>query len=149
MPYPQRWPETYLKLHYVGQQKDREQLSIPEFCAGFTTIIQKTTCALEREACINLLRDLMYYATIYPWSNVFAFHRACLMEIEQGTLKWESSFHHLIHTTLLMPARSSRGGNNNSNKDCGGTSSGMVSGGVLFSSVPTISVPRGAPMIRI
>lgn len=107
VPFPQRWPETYLKLHYVGKPKDHESLSIAEFCAGFTTILQRTKCTIEKEARINLLRDLMYFATIYPWSNVLAFHGACIMEIEQGILKWGSDFHHLIHTTLLMPSRSS------------------------------------------
>ena len=120
VPFPQRWPETYLKLHYVGKQKDHENLTIAEFCAGFTSIIQKTKCQLEKDARINLLRDLMYFATIYPWSNVLAFHGACLMEIEQGVLKWGSDFHHLIHTTLLMPSRNAR----SSNRNRGGSTTG-------------------------
>ena len=127
VPFPQRWPETYLKLHYVGKQKDHENLTIAEFCAGFTSIIQRTKCQLEKDARINLLRDLMYFATIYPWSNVLAFHGACLMEIEQGVLKWGSDFHHLIHTTLLMPSRNARSSNRNrggSTTDGGGASGG-------------------------
>ena len=129
VPFPQRWPETYLKLHYVGKQKDHESLSIAEFCAGFTTIIQRTKCTIEKEARIDLLRDLMYFATIYPWSNVLAFHGACIMEIEQGILKWGSDFHHLIHTTLLMPSRSSSRSTTGRTGRGGASSTGGASSG--------------------
>ena len=132
VPFPQRWPETYLKLHYVGKQKDHENLTIAEFCAGFTSIIQKTKCQLEKDARINLLRDLMYFATIYPWSNVLAFHGACLMEIEQGVLKWGSDFHHLIHTTLLMPSLNARSSNRNRGGSTAGDGGASGSGAVRF-----------------
>ena len=132
VPFPQRWPETYLKLHYVGKQKDHENLTIAEFCAGFTSIIQRTKCQLEKDARINLLRDLMYFATIYPWSNVLAFHGACLMEIEQGVLKWGADFHHLIHTTLLMPSRNARSSNRNRGGSTAGGGGASGSGAVRF-----------------
>ena len=32
--YPQKWPHTYLSLHYISKNKNYEELSIPEFCAG-------------------------------------------------------------------------------------------------------------------
>ena len=105
VPYPQRWPHTYLALHYVGKAKKYEELSIAEFCAGFATILERTTVAMEKEARIAFFRELMYFATIYTWSEVLAFHAAYLMEIERGNLKWGQSYHHLIHTTLITPAR--------------------------------------------
>ena len=48
VPFPQRWPETYLKLHYVGKQKDHENLTIAEFCAGLPRIYRELNVSLRR-----------------------------------------------------------------------------------------------------
>ena len=104
VPFPQRWPHTYLSLQYVGKEKKYEDLTIAEFSAGFATLIERAKTALERDARIAFLRELMYFSTTYRWSSVLDYHAACLMEIERGHLKWGDSFHHLVHTTLVPNA---------------------------------------------
>ena len=108
VPYPQKWPHTYLSLQYVGKNKKYEDLSIAEFCAGYCTILERTKVEAVKQARTTMLRELMYFSTVYKWSSVLDYHSACLLEIERGNLKWGDSFQHIIHTTLVPSQRADK-----------------------------------------
>ena len=98
--YPQRWPHTQLALHFAcTKEKKLEELSIPEFCAGYITILE-TSSKDKMEHRRAHLKELMYLATKYQWKNVLSYHAACLTEIERGHLRWGDSFQMLQNTTL-------------------------------------------------
>ena len=49
--YPQKWPHSHLKYHFVSKDKKYEELSIPEFCAGYMSILQ--SCKSSPKECPN------------------------------------------------------------------------------------------------
>ncbi len=99
--FPQMWPHSHLKYHFVAKAKKYDELSLAEFCAGYMSImgICKTS---HREARIAHLEELMYHATTKPWKCILNYHAACLLEIERGNLKWGDNFqlNGLLSTTL-------------------------------------------------
>ena len=98
--FPQRWPHTQLALHFAcSKEKKLEELSVPEFCAGYITILE-TSSKDKREHRMAHLKELMYLATKYQWKNVLSYHAACLTEIERGHLSWGDNFQMLQNTTL-------------------------------------------------
>ena len=99
--YPQKWPHSHLKFHFVSKDKKFDDLSIPEFCAGYMSIL-KVCKSAHQEARIAHLEELMYEATTKPWKSVLNYHAACLLEIERGNLKWGDNFklQGLQNTTL-------------------------------------------------
>ena len=100
--YPQKWPHSHLKLHFVSKEKKYDDLSLAEFCAGYMSIL--TICKeSHREARITHLEELMYHATTKPWKSILNYHAACLLEIERGNLKWGDNFqlHGIQNTTLF------------------------------------------------
>ena len=106
--YPQRWPHTQLALHFAcTKEKKLEELSIPEFCAGYITILE-TSSKDKMEHRRAHLKELMYLATKYQWKNVLSYHAACLTEIERGHLKWGDNFQMLQNTTLAGAVLSSQ-----------------------------------------
>ena len=88
--FPQKWPHSHLKHHFVAKNKKYDDLSLAEFCAGYLSILRK--CKSSKMARIEHLEDLMYHATTKPWRNVLNYHAACLLEIERGNLKWGDNF---------------------------------------------------------
>ena len=112
--FPQKWPHSHLSLHFVNRNKKYEELTIAEFCAGFSTIIENCS-EQKRMHRLAHLRELMYLATRYQWRCVLNYHAACLLEIERGHLRWGDSFQVLQNTTLAGGfLNNSRGGPNNS-----------------------------------
>ena len=113
--FPQKWPHSHLKHHFVSKDKKYDDLSLAEFSAGYLSIVRK--CKSSKTARIEHLEDLMYQATIKPWKNVLNYHAACLLEIERGNLKWGDNFlmHRVGNMTLFGTGApggsSSRGGN--------------------------------------
>ena len=108
--FPQIWPHSALKFHFVGKNKDYDDLSLAEFCAGYMSILKKCKPS-QREARIAHMEELMYLATTKPWKSVLNYHGACLLEIERGDLNWGDNFQlHGMHSTIL----SSVGTNSNS-----------------------------------
>ena len=97
--YPQKWPHTYLSLHFVNREKKYENLTLAEFCAGYTTILERCSGATRMHRTAHF-RELMYLATKFQWRNVLNYHAACLLEIERGHLSWGDSFQILQSTTL-------------------------------------------------
>ncbi|MCH2416897.1 MAG: hypothetical protein MK195_09080, partial [Acidimicrobiales bacterium] len=121
--YPQKWPHSHLSLHFVNKDKKYEDLSISEFCAGFSAILEVSS-EQQKVARISHLKELMYLSTTHHWKNVLSYHAACLLEIERGHLRWGDSFQMLQSTTLaggfLRNPSSSRGGfqsQSNQNRD--------------------------------
>ena len=99
--FPEKWPHSHLKLHFVSKEKKYDDLSISEFCAGYMSIL-KICKSSHKEPRIAHLEELMYHATTKPWKCVLNYHAACLLEIERGNLKWGDNFqlHGLQSTTL-------------------------------------------------
>ena len=98
--YPQEWPHSNLSLHFVSSKKRYEDLSIQEFCAGYSTIIEGIKSNRMQQFRIEHLKELMYLATRYTWQCVLNYHAACVLEIERGHLRWGDSFQNLQITTL-------------------------------------------------
>ena len=122
----QDWPQAYLSLKYVTKAKKYEALSIPEFVAGFSAILQKPKLPdIERKARTKHLKDLMYLATIHKWNVVLEFHASVLCEIERGHLTWSDSFDSLMSRFLATHSsnNSASGSRSSSNSTAGGTSS--------------------------
>ena len=97
--YPQEWPHAHLSLHFINKTKKYDELSIQEFCAGYSTILE----GLSGKKLIHRvehLKELMYFSTIYRWDCVLSYHAACLLEIERGNLRWGDSFQKIQMTTL-------------------------------------------------
>ena len=102
--YPQKWPHSFLKLHYVAKEKKYDDLTLAEFCAGYLAIL-KICKSSHKKARIDHLEELMYHATTKPWKSVLNYHAACLLEIERGDLKWGANFQlHGLHNTILTGA---------------------------------------------
>lgn len=94
--YPQLWPQSFLCLTRVQREVNYEDLTMAEFVAGYTQILQsKDISALERSDRLKHLVSLMYFAQQFEWSAVLNFHGAVLLEIERGLIKWGDSFMHL------------------------------------------------------
>ena len=82
---PQLWPHSHLSLPYISKDKKYDDLTLAEFAAGYTAILQKPTLPpQELRARIVHLSSLMYLATQFIWSSVQDFHAAVLFEIECG-----------------------------------------------------------------
>ena len=111
--YPEKWPHTYLSLHFVSKEKKFEELTIAEFAAGYSTILEQTSGESKRLDRIAHFKEIMYLATRYQWKYVLNYHAACLLEIERGHMKWGDSFQALQSTTLAggFLLNSARGGN--------------------------------------
>ena len=97
--FPQEWPHSHLSLHFVNRKKAYEELSLGEFCAGYSAILEFTRGS-ERDHRISHLKELMYLSTKFTWKSILNYHGACLMEIERGHLNWGDSFLILQSTTL-------------------------------------------------
>ena len=115
--YPQKWPHSHLKFHFVSKDKRYDDLSIPEFCAGYMSILQSCKSS-QRKNRIAHLEELMYQATTKPWKCVLNYHAACLLEIERGNLKWGDNFQlQGLQNTTLYAGQSFT---NNSSRNNGG-----------------------------
>ena len=118
--FPQIWPHSALKFHFVGKNKDYDDLSLAEFCAGYMSILKKCKSS-QREARIAHMEELMYLATTKPWKSVLNYHGACLLEIERGDLNWGDNFQlHGMHSTILTS-----GGTNSNSRGPSNFGSGM------------------------
>ena len=119
------WPHSFLGRQFIGINKQYEDLSISEFCAGYSGILREVQSASVLRYRLLHLEDLMYFASIYSWSSVLKFHAAVLVEIEKGVLKWGDDFRHLQSTTLITRVESRRdnGKGSGQTKNSGGKNS--------------------------
>ena len=111
--FPQKWPHSFLNPLFVSsKEKNYEDLSISEFCAGYMTILENEECEQKKAFRTAHLKELMYLSTRFRWRCVLDYHGACLTEIERGHLRWGESFQFLQTTTLSggFIAANSRGG---------------------------------------
>ena len=109
---PQLWPHSHLSLSYVSKDKTCDDLTLAEFAAGYTAILQRPNLPpQELRARIVHLSSLMYLATQFTWSSVRDLHAGKLFEIECGRADWGDSFTHLESRILQAPVKpSSRAG---------------------------------------
>ena len=112
--FPQEWPHSYLGLHFVDKDKTYDELSMPEFCAGYASILEGIKGDRLRKFRLEHFRECMYLATRYQWRCVLNYHAACLLEVERGNLRWGQSykFQMLQSTTLaggFLPSSHGRG----------------------------------------
>ena len=87
--YPQLWPHSFLSLTNARRDIKYDDLTLEEFVAGYGQILLSPDIAeTERSARLKHLVSLIYFAQQYEWQAVLSFHRAVLLEIERGLLKW-------------------------------------------------------------
>ena len=124
--FPQMWPHSFLCLTRAQREVKYEDLTLPEFVAGYTQILQSQDISPHESAArLPHLFSLMYFAQQFTWPAVLNFHGAVLLEIERGLLKWGDSFFHLESRTLYgNPIASATG------KSTG--TAGMSSAPILF-----------------
>ena len=91
---PQEWPHIFTP----GEPKLFNELTMAEFSAGYTVIIQRCTDVSRRAAFLLQFHDLMVLASIYTWSVVRAYHYKVLRSIEMGLVSWGDSFDSLKQT---------------------------------------------------
>ena len=104
--YTEKWPQAYLGSHLASKKKRYEDLSLAEFVAGYSAILEESSTK-KKEFRIIHLKELMYLATKFHWRVVLQFHAACLLEIERGNLRWGDSFQNLQYATLAGGSLSS------------------------------------------
>ena len=124
---------TSMPLHSIHTTRASATLSIAEFCAGYSAILEFST-GEERKHRISHLKELMFLATRFTWRAILNYHGACLMEIERGHLSWGDSFLVLQSTTLAGSASihsNSGSGNGRSTSSFGGANAAK-SDSVLF-----------------
>ena len=109
--YTEKWPQAYLGSHLASKKKRYEDLSLAEFVAGYSAILEESSTK-KKEFRISHLKELMYLATKFHWRVVLQFHAACLLEIERGNLCWGDSFQNLQYATLAGGSLSSSTRNN-------------------------------------
>ena len=117
--YPQLWPHSFLSLTNARRDIKYDELTLEEFVAGYGQILQSPDIVeIERSARLKHLVSLMYFAQQYEWQAALSFHRAVLLEIERGLLKWGDSLFHLESRTLYghpkAPPSSTSGGSSTS-----------------------------------
>ena len=129
--FPQKWPHNFLNPHFVSsKEKNYEDLSMSEFCAGYLTILESESEEKKIHRVAHL-KELMYLSSRFKWRNILDYHGACLLEIERGQLRWGDSFQMLQSTTLAggLLFTNSRGGSNGGNQNRsigGGRNEGVV-----------------------
>ena len=84
---PQEWPHIFAP----GEPKLFNELSMAEFSAGYTVIIQRCTDVSHRAALISHFHDLMVLASTYRWSAVRVYHYKVLRSIEMSHASWRDS----------------------------------------------------------
>ena len=104
---PQEWPHIFAP----GEPKLFNELSMAEFSAGYTVIIQRCTDVSCQAAPISHFHDLMVLASTYMWSAVHVYHYKVLRSIEISLASWGDSFDSLkqsffLPTTLLTDSTS-------------------------------------------
>ena len=137
--FPQKWPHSQLSLHFVSKEKKYEDLTLAEFCAGYTTILEMSS-EHKRVHRLAHFKELMYLSTRFQWKCVLNYHAACLLEIERGHMRWGDNFQVLQNTTLaggFLNSQKSNGSNggSSSNRSSGATgasSSSSREGGTVF-----------------
>jgi len=126
--YPQLWPHSELSLSYVSKDITYDKLSLPEFAAGYSSILRLPQLEVtERNARIEHLASLMYFATQFPWPLVRSLHAAVLFEIECGRLCWGDSFSHLESRVLFHQQRNDNVGSTRQVHFCRAYQSGKCS----------------------
>ena len=99
--YPQLWPHSELNTSFVDVNICYDNLSIDEFVAGYSTILQGCRPeSREFKARLGHLVSLMYLAGRYEWKAVLSFHGAVLLDIERGRACWGDNFSYLEARTL-------------------------------------------------
>ena len=71
------------------------ELSMPEFCAGYLVIVQQSATKPHLAALLEHFHQLMVLASTYQWSAVPSFHYKVLHSLKLGLVKWGDSFNHL------------------------------------------------------
>ena len=105
--FTEKWPQAFLGSHLASKKKEYEDLSLAEFVAGYSAILEECS-PKKKDHRIKHLKDLMYLATKFHWRVVLQFHAACLLEIERGNLRWGDSFQDLQYATLAGGSFTSR-----------------------------------------
>ena len=125
---PQRWPHSELNTSFVDRTVTYDNLSLDEFVAGYSTILQSSRPdSREFVALLEHLVSLMYLAGRYQWKAVLNFHGAVLLDIERGRARWGDAFAHLEARTLHGYLKVSKGTRDSSSKASGNVYNKLIS----------------------
>ena len=86
--YNVAWPHEYAGSEDV----DFANLSIPALVRGENYIIHNIEPIEYKQHRADHLTQLMYLSEQYIWTNILAFHKDVLYEIESGRASWKNSF---------------------------------------------------------
>ena len=95
MLYPQQWPHILAP----GEPKLYNDLTLPEFTAGYLAIIEKCPDTRQKSLFFHHLADLMGLTCSYQWSAVRAYHYKVLRTLE----KWGESFDSFKQPFFIPP----------------------------------------------
>ena len=78
-----------MSLSYISKEKKYDELTLAEFAAGYTAILQRPNLRPQElvERIVHL-SSFMYLATQFSLSSVRDLHSAVLFEIECGHTRW-------------------------------------------------------------
>ena len=85
------WPHEYAGSDDI----EYSSLSLPALVRGENYVIHHLEPELYKEKRAEHLTQLMYFSEQFSWSNIVAFHKDILHEIESGRASWNSSFDHV------------------------------------------------------
>ena len=89
---PQIWPQTNLQYEYVNKGVTFQQLDFKLFVAGELEIISsKNIGDKEKKARVALLKQIVYYSSVYHWKALLEFYAAFVRQIESGQRSWGDS----------------------------------------------------------
>ena len=75
--FPQKWPHSFLNPMFVNsKEKNYEDLTISEFCAGYMTILEDEENEEKKGYRTAHLKELMYLSTRFRWKCVLDYHEA-------------------------------------------------------------------------
>ena len=74
----EKWPHSYLGRKYVGANKEYEDLTLAEFCAGYSAILLEEQSSSILRFRLQHFEHLMYHATLYTWARMLTLAVAAL-----------------------------------------------------------------------
>jgi len=99
--FPQDWPHSALQSDRVGGSYSFHELDWKLFCSGELELISRALISdIERDGRTELMKQLMYYSSVYDWQTILKLYTEVVSKIEKGLLTWASQFDATIMSAL-------------------------------------------------
>lgn len=100
------WPQAELKYEISGRMLEFQDLDFQQFVAGELEIITGSNISeAEKQARLNFLKKISYYAFDFEWNVVRNFYASWLKSIEKGEKSWQDDTTALEVRMLLGHAK--------------------------------------------